>query len=204
MKIAAQFGMFFILAAGVLSACAHAPPPTTDERMQPAKDSINDALLDQNSEPQFRGTAKNPGYVSNKAPMLFDWPVDRALVSRGFLPNRKRPHLGLDLTGPRGTPILSAQQGSVVYAGRDFRGFGNMVLIESGQGWATIYGHLEKILVTEGQRVSQGENIGTMGRSGRATGVHLHFEIRKDKGPVDPLPLLPSVRSIASDRKKSK
>ena len=88
--------------------------------------------------------------------MLFDWPVDRARVSRGFLPNRKRPHLGLDLTGPRGTPILSAQQGSVVYAGRDFRGFGNMVLIESGQGWATIYGHLEKILVTEGQRVSQG------------------------------------------------
>ncbi len=204
MNIAAKIGLFFALTSGILFSCAHAPPPTTEERLQPAKDSIDDALVDQNSEPQFRSSGKTAGSVSSKGAMLFDWPVDRARVSRGFLPNRKRPHLGLDLTGPRGTPILSAQQGSVVYAGRDFRGFGNMVLIESGQGWATIYGHLDKIVVTEGQRVSQGENIGTMGRSGRATGVHLHFEIRKDKGPVDPLPLLPSVRSIASDRKKSK
>ena len=204
MNKAAQIGLFFALASGFLSACAHAPPPTTEERMQPAKDSISDALVDQNSEPQFRGSGKTVSASINSEAMLFDWPIDRAKVSRGFLPNKKRPHLGLDLTGPRGTPILSAQQGSVVYAGRDFRGFGNMVLIESGQGWATIYGHLEKILVTEGQRVSQGETIGTMGRSGRATGVHLHFEIRKDKGPVDPLPLLPSIRSIASDRKKTK
>lgn len=204
MNKAAQIGLFFALASGFLSACAHAPPPTTEERMQPAKDSISDALVDQNSEPQFRGSGKTVSAFINSEAMLFDWPIDRAKVSRGFLPNKKRPHLGLDLTGPRGTPILSAQQGSVVYAGRDFRGFGNMVLIESGQGWATIYGHLEKILVTEGQRVSQGETIGTMGRSGRATGVHLHFEIRKDKGPVDPLPLLPSIRSIASDRKKTK
>ena len=189
----------FAVSMGALS-CSHTPTPTTEQRMQPAKDSIDEALIDHESEPDFKGVRK----VSAKERMLFDWPIDQARISRGFMPNKKRPHLGIDLVGPRGTPILSAQQGSVVYAGRDFRGFGNMVLIESGQGWATIYAHLEKIMVKEGQKVSQGENIGTMGRSGRATGVHLHFEIRKDKGPVDPMPLLPSVRSIASDRKKQK
>ncbi len=181
--------------------CAHAPPPTDEERIQPAKDSINDALGEQNTEPQFQGSIKRT-QASDK--MRFDWPVDRARLSRGFLPNKKRPHLGIDLAGPKGTPILSAQSGSVVYAGRDFRGFGKMVLIESGHGWATIYAHLDKITVREGQQVAQGELLGTMGRSGHATGVHLHFEIRKDKGPVDPLPLLPSGRSIASEHKPAK
>lgn len=114
-------------------------------------------------------------------------------MTRGFLPNKRRPHLGIDLAAPKGTPILAAQAGTVIYAGREFRGYGKMVLIESGNGWATLYAHFDKILVAEGQKVRQGEVVGAMGRTGRATGVHLHFEIRKDRGPIDPLPLLPQV-----------
>jgi murein DD-endopeptidase MepM/ murein hydrolase activator NlpD len=83
--------------------------------------------------------------------------------------------------------------GTVIYTGREFKGYGKMVLIESGEGWATLYAHFDKILVSEGQRIHKGEVIGAMGRTGRATGVHLHFEIRKNRGPVDPLPLLPQV-----------
>ncbi|MNT63355.1 Murein DD-endopeptidase MepM [compost metagenome] len=67
-----------------------------------------------------------------------------------------------------------------------------MILVESGNGWATLYAHFDKILVSEGQKVRKGEILGAMGRTGRATGVHLHFEIRKNRGPVDPLPLLPN------------
>lgn len=125
--------------------------------------------------------------------LTFDWPVDRARMTRGFLPNKRRPHLGIDLAAPKGTPILAAQAGTVIYTGREFRGYGKMVLIESGSGWATLYAHFDKILVSEGQKVRQGEVIGAMGRTGRATGVHLHFEIRKDRGPIDPLPLLPTI-----------
>lgn len=121
----------------------------------------------------------------------FDWPVDEARLTRGFLPNKRHPHLGLDLAAPKGTPILASRGGTVIYTGKEFRGFGKMILVESGDGWATLYAHLDKILITEGQKVRQGEVIGAMGRTGRATGVHLHFEIRKDRGPVDPLPLLP-------------
>ncbi len=135
--------------------------------------------------------------ISDSGRFSLEWPVDSARLTRGFLPHKKRPHLGVDLAAPKGTPVLSAQNGMVIYAGRDFRGYGRMVLVESGNGIATLYAHFDRIYVTEGQRVHSGEILGAMGRSGRATGVHLHFEVRKDKGPIDPLPLLPGGTRIA-------
>lgn len=131
----------------------------------------------------------------------FDWPVQQARFTRGFLPKKKRPHLGIDLAAPKGTPIMASQAGVVVYVGRDFKGYGKMILIENGYGWATLYAHLDKYFVSEGSRVAQGEVIGAMGRTGRATGVHLHYEIRKNKGPVDPLPLLPAGKDLVSNIK---
>jgi murein DD-endopeptidase MepM/ murein hydrolase activator NlpD len=146
----------------------------------------------------------------------FDWPVDEARLTRGFkIPGKtaplkqvkkskkyaknsrrqkrsRRPHLGIDLAAAKGTAILASQTGTVIYTGKDFRGYGRMVMIESAQGFATLYAHLDKIHVLEGQKVSRGEVIASMGRTGRATGVHLHFEIRDDHGPVDPLHFLPN------------
>lgn len=119
-------------------------------------------------------------------------------MTRGYLPHRKRPHLGLDLAAPKNTKIYAAHDGVVIYAGREFRGFGKMVMIEGAHGWATLYAHFNKIQVRQGQRVSQGQTIGLMGRTGRATGVHLHFEIRKSRGPVDPLLYLPGGSRLAS------
>ena len=127
----------------------------------------------------------------------FEWPVEDARMTRGFLPSKRRPHWGIDLAAPKGSSIYAAQSGMVIYAGRDFRGFGKMVLIESGTGWATLYAHLDKILVNEGQNVTVNDILGLMGRTGKVTGVHLHFEIRKDKGPVDPLDYLPGGHKLA-------
>lgn len=152
--------------------------------------------------PDFRADNKNLEDVKKiqfaDKTDLFDWPVDDARMTRGFLPKKRRPHLGIDLAAKRGTPILAAQGGLVVYTGREFRGYGKMVLIESGKGWATLYAHMDKIVVQEGQKITQGQIIGAMGRTGRATGVHLHFEIRKDRGPIDPLPLLPNGHKVAA------
>ncbi len=130
-------------------------------------------------------------WQEKKNKSYFDWPVDDARMSRGFLLNRRKPHLGIDLAAPKNTKIYAAHDGMVIYTGRDFHGFGRMIMIEGNQGWATLYAHLSKAQVREGQKVSQGEQIGLMGRTGHATGVHLHFEIRKSKGPVDPLLYLP-------------
>lgn len=123
---------------------------------------------------------------------LLDWPVDKARLTRGFLPYGKpRPHLGLDLAAPRGTPIFASQGGIVIYAGTGFSGYGRFVIIESESGWATFYGHLDKILVRTGQDIAQGQAIGKMGHSGRASGNHLHFELRQNKKAIDPLAFLP-------------
>lgn len=131
--------------------------------------------------------------------MLLDWPVDDARMTRGYLPKKySRPHLGIDLASNKGTPILAAHDGVVVYTGKDFRGFGKMVLIEGRGGWASLYAHLDKISIKQGTRVRKGEIIGGMGRTGRASGVHLHFELRKDKGPVDPLLYLPAGTHFAN------
>lgn len=129
----------------------------------------------------------------------FDWPVDEARMTRGFFlkdprGRSRRPHLGIDLAAPRKTPIYASHSGTVIYVGREFRGFGRMIMIEGKGGWATLYAHLSKAKVKEGQSVRQGDLIGEMGRTGRATGVHLHFEIRKQSGPVDPLEYLPQAR----------
>lgn len=143
-----------------------------------------------------RAPASLPAYSESS---FFDWPVDSARLTRGFLPHKRRPHLGLDLAAPRGTPILAAHSGIVIYRGRDFRGFGNMIMIESRDGWATLYAHLDKFYVEQGQRVRIGEMVGAMGRTGRATGVHLHFEIRRNRHPVDPLKYLPGGVKVAGN-----
>lgn len=122
-----------------------------------------------------------------------DWPVDRARFSRGFLPNKNpRPHLGLDLAARRGTPIYAAQTGKVIFAGTGFSGYGRFIIIESDGDWATFYGHLQTIKTRVGEIVQRGQEIGTMGDSGRATGVHLHFELRYAKKAVDPIKFLPA------------
>ncbi|MBL7542402.1 MAG: M23 family metallopeptidase [Bdellovibrionaceae bacterium] len=137
----------------------------------------------------------------------FDWPIDEARLTRGYsadpVPHpkrkrKKRSHWGIDLAANKGTPIYSSHQGVVVYSGRDFKGYGKMLLVEGENGWATIYAHFDKILVKEGHKVRQGDLIGLMGKTGRVTGVHLHFEIRQNKEAYDPLLFLPSGEKVAS------
>lgn len=138
---------------------------------------------------------------------LFDWPVWEARMSRGFMPKttrkRRRPHKGIDLAAKRGLPVLSSTDGVVIYTGKDFRGFGKMIMIETvgeNAGYATLYAHLDKIVVYDGQKVKQGEVIGALGNTGRSSGPHLHFEIRTADGvPIDPLPLLPAGKDLTND-----
>ncbi|MGZ3780584.1 MAG: M23 family metallopeptidase [Pseudobdellovibrionaceae bacterium] len=182
-----------VISIGALGSCTTFHTPLSREFFASGEftPSNNSIARETAAETPAVKNQEKPAEASTEPTLGFDWPVDRARLTRGFLPNKRRPHLGIDLAATKGTPILASQNGTVIYAGREFRGYGKMVLIESGSGWATLYAHFDKILVAEGQRVHQGEVIGAMGRTGRATGVHLHFEVRKDRGPIDPLPLLP-------------
>lgn len=126
------------------------------------------------------------------------WPTRGARLSRGYQPVVfGRPHLGLDLAAPRGTPIYAAHGGRVIYTGSGFSGYGKFVIIEFNDEWATFYSHLDQITVKQGAWIKQGSVIGKMGRTGNASGVHLHFELRQNRQAIDPIDHLPEARNLA-------
>jgi murein DD-endopeptidase MepM/ murein hydrolase activator NlpD len=134
-------------------------------------------------------TARAP---TNYDSLVLEWPTKNARLTRGFSPYRMN-HYGIDLAKAKGEPIYAAHDGKVIYVGNKFRGFGKLVILEHPSGWGTLYAHNTQILVKEGQWIGIGKKIATMGRTGNARGVHLHFELRKNKKAVDPLLHLPKL-----------
>jgi lipoprotein NlpD len=116
------------------------------------------------------------------------WPV-RGVIISGFGTRDSEHHDGLDLACPEGTPIFAAAEGDVLFAGEQ-RGYGNLVLIRHAQGLITVYAHNSENLVEQGEHVLRGEPIARVGRTGNATGPHLHFEVRVGTRPRDPLGFL--------------
>jgi murein DD-endopeptidase MepM/ murein hydrolase activator NlpD len=112
------------------------------------------------------------------------WPVN-GVVTSGFGPRWGGMHEGIDIAAPCGTPIRAAASGSVIYAGW-MDGYGNIVVIDHGNGLATAYAH-QSALYVGGGGVSQGQTIGAVGSTGHSTGCHLHFEVRVNGSPVDPM-----------------
>lgn len=119
------------------------------------------------------------------------WPVEGE-VTAGFgeridpFSGTEAFHPGVDIAAPSGTPVRATADGIVLEAGREEAGYGNEVLIDHGYGIATRYGHLRRIFVVEGQQVKQGQIIGSVGMTGRATGPHLHYEVLVHHTPVNP------------------
>lgn len=139
---------------------------------------------------KYKSSAYSSSYVA-RGPLQLNSPVKEVRINRGYFHHRgKRPHKGIDLGGRRGDAILAAHSGVVVYAGRGFKGYGKMVLLEYDKNWATLYAHMSRFNVKTGDVVQAGDQIGDMGSTGRTTGVHLHFELIKNKQPVDPMPYL--------------
>jgi murein DD-endopeptidase MepM/ murein hydrolase activator NlpD len=101
-------------------------------------------------------------------------------------------HTGIDLAAPENTPVLAAADGIVAVVGSSQVGYGNYVIVAHADGVATLYGHLNLALVKVGDRVMQHQPIGLEGSTGNSTGPHLHFEVRINSQPVDPIPLLQS------------
>lgn len=98
-----------------------------------------------------------------------------------------RMHTGMDFTAPRGTPIYSTGDGKVVRPRKGMSGYGKFVVIDHGYGYKTLYAHMNKVIVNYGDKVKRGEIIGYVGNSGRSTGPHLHYEVRKNEKPVNPV-----------------
>ena len=132
------------------------------------------------------------GRAATAEPVPNGWPVpfDVASVSSSFgAPRGNGRHLGLDLSAPKGTPVRATADGVVVFAGRS-GDFGRLVIIDHGDGWETRYAHLKAIETREGRRVQRATVIGTVGKSGNASGYHLHYEVLRQGTAIDPGPYL--------------
>ena len=128
--------------------------------------------------------------------MPLDHPVRGAhRRTSGFGPRWGRMHSGLDFAGARGTPIVATASGVVTHAGWQ-SGYGKLVKIQHPLGFETRYAHLNRIRVNVGQRVSRGERIGDMGTTGRSTGVHLHYEIRRGGTALNPSPFIDAGQDV--------
>jgi len=112
-------------------------------------------------------------------------------------------HPGIDLAGSYGTPIYATADGTVLRAGWNSGGYGNLVEIDHGRGITTRYGHMSAILVSPGQHIVRGQQVGRMGSTGRSTGNHLHYEVRIDGKAVNPIPFMKSTDYVLAMQRRS-
>lgn len=165
------------------------PTPESEERPGPG------------TKPPARTPAKAPAVVSAPSrpasrparPVpetkgMLDWPLRGVLYAR-FGKKGREPHDGIDLAVPVGTPVKTAQEGDVLYAGEQ-RGYGLIVIIQHSERLITLYAHNRDLRVRTGQKVRRGQVIATVGESGKTSGPQLHFEVRVDGKPMDPIDYL--------------
>jgi murein DD-endopeptidase MepM/ murein hydrolase activator NlpD len=122
--------------------------------------------------------------------LMFIWPLNGEVSSR-FGRRNGKGHDGIDIRAPRGTPVYAAEAGRVIHAGGGLGDYGKVVIVKHVGRYSTVYAHHDSLRVSKGDFVEKGDLIGTVGTSGNASGPHLHFEVRRDRLPDDPLSYLP-------------
>jgi murein DD-endopeptidase MepM/ murein hydrolase activator NlpD len=144
-------------------------------------------------------TPGEPGFDVEKHPpdhgsvdAEFIWPIAGTVVS-SFGPRSGTFHDGIDISAPEGMPIRAVAAGEVIYSSQ-LRGYGNLIIIRHENGLVSVYSHNRKNLVEQGAKVDKGEIIGEVGSTGRVSGPHLHFEVRRGNRARDPLEYLPRQR----------
>jgi murein DD-endopeptidase MepM/ murein hydrolase activator NlpD len=144
-----------------------------------------DALQAASNDIAARIRAAQVGETSTPSSAGLIWPVSGPITSP-FGWRWGRMHQGIDIGVPMGTPIKAAAAGTIIYCGWE-SGYGNLTVIDNGGNLATAYGHQSSIAVSCGEQVAQGQVIGYVGCTGHCTGPHLHFEVRINGSPVDPM-----------------
>jgi murein DD-endopeptidase MepM/ murein hydrolase activator NlpD len=166
-----------------------------------------DGTADPTFKQLFTSWKKLDNLASGAIAVPSDKPVKTAAFTSGY-GVRSDPfgrgaamHAGIDLAGPSGTPIYATADGYVSTAGWNSGGYGNLIKVDHGRGIETRYGHLASITVSPGQQVKRGQLIGRMGSTGRSTGSHLHYEVRIDGKPVNPIPFMKSTDYLLAMQK---
>lgn len=175
-------------AAGAGSGAARTSSSSTSVAAAPPPAETRSGNTSRPPSAQARGGLARRPPDDGAAPKL-SWPVKGVVYSRFGARGASR-HDGIDIAAPEGTPFGAAADGEVIFSGVQ-RGYGNLIIVRHEGGLVTIYAHNQKNLVKEGAQVRKGQQLGTIGRTGRATGPHLHFEVREGTKPLNPQEFLP-------------
>jgi len=162
-------------------------PPELGPRPPPKSSAVAKASAPGSGTPpgpvSTSSAAQAGAKPASKAPL--EWPLRGVLYAR-FGKKGKEAHDGIDLAAPAGTEVATAAEGTVLFAGEQ-QGYGRIAIVEHAHGLITLYAHNRDLRVKTGQKVRAGQVIATVGESGKTSGPHLHFEVRKEGLPVDPL-----------------
>ncbi|MFC1567962.1 LysM peptidoglycan-binding domain-containing M23 family metallopeptidase [Pseudomonadota bacterium] len=153
-------------------------PAVTRKSTKSAKKAVAKKSVPSHRRPAINGSVK------------LRWPLKAKVTSR-FGRRGSRMHDGIDIGAKEGTPIYAAASGEVVYSDQRLSGYGKLIIIRHSSDMFTAYAHNQRNLVRKGNRVKAGDVIARVGKTGRASGPHLHFEVRRGSTPVDPLVYLP-------------
>jgi lipoprotein NlpD len=140
------------------------------------------------ADPSAGPGGQRPPWLGKELDII--WPI-QGKINSPFGPRGKKSHNGIDIASPSYQEVRAAMDGEIVFARNSRKGFGNVVVMRHDLGYSTIYGHMNVIIAKEGEAVRQGQAIGGVGSTGKSSGPHLHFELRHDGRPLDPLPILP-------------
>jgi len=151
------------------------PIPVPAPGVTPAEPQVAVATPAPLPEPAARATAR------------FAWPLRGKVIANFGVVGKGLHNDGINIAAPAGTQIRAADNGVVAYAGNELKGFGNLLLIKHADGWTTAYAHSEKLLVSRGDVVQQGQVIATVGRTGNVDTPQLHFEVRKGTQAMNPV-----------------
>jgi murein DD-endopeptidase MepM/ murein hydrolase activator NlpD len=180
------------------------PPPSSAVQPSAAPPDAVQGLNRQTPPKQVATTAvvaPAPAAVSAPAPLSSDvaadvaaadvsqgikWPVQGPILSSFGPKGSGLNNDGINIGAPKGSPVVASASGTVIYAGDEMKGFGNLVLIKHQGDMVTAYAHLDRVLVKKDSAVAQGDMIGTVGKTGNVPSPQLHFEVRQSGKPVDP------------------
>jgi len=182
--LAIRFGQTGVVAVTAVLAMAGAPLGAAS----PLSDKAE--VLSAPAAAPVQAVAKPAGPLMRK--VVFEAPVKGYRINSAFgsrklaIEAKARAHKGVDIAAPKGTSVYTTAEGRVIRAGFQAGGYGNFIEVKHPNGMSSVYGHLSRIDVHTGQEVAAGERIGLVGSTGYSTGPHLHFEVRRNGGQVNP------------------
>jgi murein DD-endopeptidase MepM/ murein hydrolase activator NlpD len=144
--------------------------------------------LEHSLETEEKRLSGTPPWLGKELDII--WPI-QGKINSPYGPRGKKFHNGIDIASPSYQEVKAAMDGEVILARNGRKGYGNVVVLRHDLGYSTIYGHMSVIISKEGEAVRQGQAIGGVGSTGNSTGPHLHFELRRNGHPLDPLSVLP-------------